>query len=441
MERESRVVEYKREVHDLRSVARTVVAFANGDGGRIVIGVEDKTRSAVGLPVAQIEQLLERLPVSLADQIQPPVFPQVYERTVDGRELLVVQVFPGGQKPYFIAAEGIQRGVYIRVGAHTRRAEGEVLEELQLLRSRLGYDESPMSDCPLKQLDTSVLAPPLRTEKGLLSLGAARRDPFSGALVPTRGGILMLHPAPERYIAEAVTIVSRMRGDKGRDTVKSVDVTGSLPSQSAEVLTILAEWLGRNPRVEGNRYADKDSRLPMDAVREAVNNALFHRQYSINGATKVALYADRLEVFSPGHFAGPFLPEALGDGTSYIRNRVVCLIARGLHLIEKRGTGIRLIQDSMAGSGHNAPRFEEGPNWFKVTLHTQRSSSEGGKPDPGATVMGLLEDEAKITSATVMRALGVSKATAVSHIQRLIADGRLVREGKGPKTVYRTVGR
>jgi predicted ArsR family transcriptional regulator len=95
----------------------------------------------------------------------------------------------------------------------------------------------------------------------------------------------------------------------------------------------------------------------------------------------------------------------------------------------------------MAGSGHGAPRFEEGPNWFKVTLHTRRRNFKGEHPDPEATVMGLLEGEAKITSAAVMKALGVSKATAVSHIEKLIAAGRLVREGNGPMTAYRTVGR
>jgi len=141
MERESRILEYKKQVSDYETIAKTVVAFANGDGGQVVAGIDDKTRKIVGLDPQTIDTLLERLPVSLADRIQPPLYPQIFEKNIEDKELLIIQVFPGNQKPYFIASEGIEKGVYIRVGAHTRRAAGETLEELRLLRQRMGYDE------------------------------------------------------------------------------------------------------------------------------------------------------------------------------------------------------------------------------------------------------------------------------------------------------------
>ena len=436
MERKSRSLEYKRTITNYRKLAQVVVAFANGDGGRIIVGVEDKSRKVVGLDPERIDEFLERVPHSLADQIHPPVFPQLFEKTIEDKEVLIIQVFPSNQKPCFIAAEGVEKGVYVRVGAHTKRARGEILEELRLLRSRIGYDEAPVSECPFTDLNMQILPPGLQTEAAQRSMGIFRHDTFTGAKLPARGAILMLHPQPERYIPESYTIVSRMRGDKGRKTVESHDLTGSVPHQSEMAIEILEQWLGRDHHRLGARYVNQRWALPMVAVREAVNNALFHRRYSITGPVKIALFATRLEVFSPGHFAGPFIPETLGDGTSYIRNRIVCTIARRLRLIEKRGTGIKLIQDSMADFDLPNPEFEEGSQWFKVTLSMTRTTSLIPEDRYQEHIMRLFETESEISSADVCRELAVSKATAVALLGKLM-DGKLIkRVGRGPKTRY-----
>jgi len=326
-----------RTVGRFRKLAKTVIAFANGDGGQIIIGVDDKTRNVLGLPPEEIEALLEKLPISLADQIQPRIYPHLFEKTIEGKEVLVVQVFPANFRPTFLASEGVDNGVYIRVGSHTRKAQGEILEELRLLRSRIHYDEAPLHDCDLAALDVKGLPEELTTEKGLHSLGVFRYDSVTGMKVPVRGSILMFHPEPDFLVPEAYTVLSRMRGDRGGNTIESMDIRGPIPKQADAAIAVLEDWLGRDPSRHGARWVHRRWALPMNAVREVVNNALLHRQYSIPGPIKIALYADRLEVFSPGHFAGPFVADTLGDGTSYIRNRIVCVIANGTH----RKTGHR----------------------------------------------------------------------------------------------------
>ncbi len=440
MERESRTLEYKREMPGLRKIAQTVVAFANGSGGQIIIGVNDKTRSIVGIPPSEIDLLLEKLPVSLADQIQPPLFPQVFEKTIDDKEVLIIQVFPGGQRPYFISSEGMEKGVYIRVGSHTRRAEGELLEELRLQRHRLSYDEALVLACSPKELMVKVLPSSLRSQKALMSMDLIRNDPFTGDIYPTRGGILMLHENPEKYVPEAYTILSRMRGNSGRNTIESIEIRGHLSQQSDTIYDVLSGWLSEDLRIVKTRYIGSKTTLPMDAVRELVNNALFHRQYSIAGPIKIALYSDRLEIFSPGHFAGPFIQSSLGDGTSYIRNKVVCFVARHLHLIEKRGTGIRLILDTMSAAGLPDPLFKEGPNWFKVTLiKTGKESSADASTSYEELILALFERKSLISSADVCKALAVSKATAVGYLGKLKLKGIIQTVGKGPRTRYQII--
>ncbi len=439
MERESRVLEYKRQLPDYENIAKTVVAFANGDGGQIILGIDEKNNNVVGVDYQTVDMLLERLPVSLADRIQPPLFPQIFQKNIENKEVLVIQVFPGNQKPYFIASEGIEKGVYIRVGAHTRRAAGETLDEMRLLRMRMGYDEQPVPSCDRNELDVSSLPGSMQTGKGLISLDILKVDTTNGTLYPTRGGILMFHHEPHKYISEAYIICSRMRGSKGRDTIESHEITGALPRQLEHSAELLESWLGREPSLGGVRYTNRKALLPMSAVREALGNALFHRQYSIPGAIKVALYAERLEVFSPGHFAGPFIHDALGDGTSYIRNKVIAFAARRLSLMEKRGTGIRLILDSMRARNLRA-EFIEGAGWFKVVLNLVPTGKSIGIGEPVDIVIKLFEKNNEITSSAVCSALGVSKATAVSVLEGLIKDGRILRIGRGPKTRYRISG-
>jgi ATP-dependent DNA helicase RecG len=332
----------------------------------------------------------------------------------------------------------MERGVYIRVGAHTRRADGEILEELRLLRSRCGYDEQLVPTCPVAELDIRILPKPLQSEKSLLSIEVLRRDPFSGNINPTRAGILMFHPQPERFIPEAMVIISRMRGDTGRDTIETHDVTGPLPVQLEASIGILEDWLGRNPKITNAKYKNTASLIPADVIREALCNALFHRQYSIAGAVKVAMYADRMEIFSPGHFAGPFVAESLGDGTSYIRNKALALVARRFGLMEKRGTGIKLIMDRMKSIG-SIPRFIEGTNWFKVTLPFPQPGAERNVP-PEEIILAMFETSPEVTTAMVCKRLSISKATAVGIIKRLIQGGKIKRIGNGPKTRYAVTG-
>jgi ATP-dependent DNA helicase RecG len=438
--RESRCLEYKQEASNLKKIAQTVIAFANGIGGELIIGVKDKSRRVLGIAPILLEELLDRIPISIADQVRPPIFPLIYTRMIDGAEVLVVQVYPGMQKPYYLAVEGVLKGVYIRVGAHTRRAEGGELEELSLFSRRMTYDEAPVVDCPLSDLDLTPLPKSLRSEKGLLSLDVISRDPHTGHVHPTKGGVLMLHSEPQRFIPEAEIIVSRMRGTHGRDTAETHLIQGSLPEQADRCAEILLAWLSHSPQVRGTRYKPTASTLPSVAIREALLNALCHRQYSIRGACKVALYPDRLEIFSPGVFAGPFVVEHLGDGSSYIRNKVVGQLARRLFLIEKRGTGIKAIFDSMQAAGLKPPEFEEGANWVKVTLRTEKADQTSSLNNADDIIMDLFLRKPSIKRPDVEKALSVSRATAVTFLDGLIKQGRIKRVGRGPQTRYEVVG-
>jgi len=106
---ESRRLEFKEEFPQGDQIAKTVVAFANGAGGKIVLGVRDNPRQITGIPDDQLFALEEQISNYIADSCAPTVVPEVYIQSVDGKNLLVVEVFPGSHKPYYLKAKGNTR--------------------------------------------------------------------------------------------------------------------------------------------------------------------------------------------------------------------------------------------------------------------------------------------------------------------------------------------
>ena len=139
MQGESQAVEYKEHFDgkaDRSRFMRTVVAFANGAGGKIVIGIEDDTGRVVGLPAeANLPQLMDAVVNAVMDQCAPMISLQVRLESYQGKNVLVTDVFPGNMTPYFVRRLGRTDGVFVRVGATTRPADDAVRRELEFRRA------------------------------------------------------------------------------------------------------------------------------------------------------------------------------------------------------------------------------------------------------------------------------------------------------------------
>ena len=124
---ESKTLEFKRDLSSPRSVLRSLVAFANSAGGHLLLGVADD-RQIIGVESPLDEE--ERLSNLIADSIAPRLVPNIEMITVEGKTLLVVEVFVSGMRPHFLKSEGQQAGVYIRLGSTNRQADPQLIAEL-----------------------------------------------------------------------------------------------------------------------------------------------------------------------------------------------------------------------------------------------------------------------------------------------------------------------
>lgn len=174
--------------------------------------------------------------------------------------------------------------------------------------------------------------------------------------------------------------------------------------------------------------------IPEVALREAIVNALLHRKYSIPGSVKIALYDNRLEIFSPGNFPGLVDMNNLGDGTTYLRNPNLARNARRFGIIEKLGTGIRLILESCKKAGLKKPEFIEGADSVKVIFHFLPDEEKFSLEEDKLLALFNMREEVKVED--VQTYLNVSRNTATRRLTQLLENGHIKRIGKGPAVRY-----
>ena len=163
---ESRRLEFKEVFPKGDQVAKTAVAFANGAGGRIVFGVKDSPRKFIGIPDNQIFKTEERITNSVFDLCAPSIVPEIYIQSVEGKSFLVVEIYPGSQKPYGIKKPGRPNEVYIRVGSSNRKASAETIEALERHRRKISFDALTVYDCPVEDIDLSRFKKAFKAQTG-----------------------------------------------------------------------------------------------------------------------------------------------------------------------------------------------------------------------------------------------------------------------------------
>lgn len=431
-ERESKTLEFKETLpKKLFSLLKTCVAFANGTGGKIIFGVKDQTREIVGISEACRNKLYDEFPNSLYDATSPSLLAEIYERNFAGTHLLIIEIPQSYKKPVFIKAEGSQEGVYIRVGSNTRKADKNQIEELMRETTRMTYDEemvkadiSILSSELLKTIYPRMQHERLLAEKVLMQLNSNTKS-----LYPTVTGVLCFCDQPDIYLPEALIRCSRFSGTSGRNIIQTEEMQGTILDQIEKAFNLIKSWLVRDYKLIGVKFVGQ-SMFPEIALREAIINAVLHRKYSIAGAIKIALYDDRLEIFSPGNFPGPIDLNSLGDGTTYLRNPHLTRLARRLGLIESLGTGIRLILETTKKAGLKRPEFIENADSVKVVFYFAAEKN----PDVAeeTALLQLFEKQQQLQIVDIMKFLKISRNTATRKLNHLIKTGKIIRLGKGP---------
>ena len=364
---ESKTLELKAQLPQNDQIAKTAVAFANTSGGKLVIGVGDN-RDVIGLPEQDLFALQERIGSLIFDRCHPAILPEMYTANLEGKVVLVVEIFRGNLLPYYLKEDGKNNGTYLRVGTANRKADFEHILELERQKRNQSFDEGIFREQPLAELDLTpllarfkALGKPLNDEK-LKNLKLVQEE--QGTLYPTQGLMILLGKLPH------VTVkCARFKGTDMRVFLDRKEYDGDLFTQLEQMEGFVKNHISLRGEIKGLQRTDTYE-IPEEALREALINALIHRDYTNQGRDiKVGVYDDIVNVVSPGGFPSSLTSEALQEGRSEIRNRVVARIFKELGYIEQWGSGIQRIKTACTAIGLTEPRIREKGDFVDVEFY------------------------------------------------------------------------
>lgn len=361
------------------TIAESLAALANGRGGTLNLAA-DRVR-APGL----IDQILQAALLT-----EPPLVLPI-PRLDPAGSAVVVNVPAGLPHVY-----GLNGRYLIRTGTANRSLPPDQLRRLLIERGELSYEEALVPGATLDDIDWSAAGVyaarvgasstrELLMRRGCLTL-------HNGEPSPTNAGILLFGRDPARFVRGAHITAARFAGTEVSDQFTRLEISGTLIDQIRRAEAFLIDQMRRTVQLGTTMQRAEQFEYPLEAAREVVINAVAHRDYSIRGdGIRLFLFADRLEVTSPGQLAGPVTVANIAD-ERFSRNSIIVQVLADLGFIERLGYGIDRMLTLMRSAQLPAPEFVEKAGGFRVTLRrdppTPRVSSAFA-PDISALLIEL----------------------------------------------------
>lgn len=397
---ESSGVEFKRDDAHPDSLAKELSALLNLRGGHILLGVEDDgTVSGLTRDARKVEEWVMEVG---HNNVQPPVIPFWEVMVLEGSRIVGIVSVPGDSpdKPYK-AKRGSSWITFVRAGTTSREASRE--EEARLYQSSglVRFDLKPVPGAALEELDLRRLASyfgDIREQEFpapedvdawkplLLSTDFMVED--QGRAMATAGALILFGRRPNRFLPQVGITATAYPGTEkdyaARERSAFPGPVVPLRDSRGDVVEsgLIEEaiyFVRRNTAVEswidqGGQRQDRWRDYPLDAVREAIVNAVAHRDYTISVTDiELSIYADRLEIISPGRLPNTVTVEKMKRGCRATRNELLKEVLRDYRYIEATGLGVpRKIVRCLREHNGTEPDLEEGEDGFTVRMWRER---------------------------------------------------------------------
>lgn len=423
----------------------TLSSFSNQDsGGVLVFGIDEQADFQV-VGVYDPQDLQKKITEQCL-QMEPPVravftLAEYQGKTICAAEIPAIDI---SERPCYYRGAGRTKGSYIRVGDADLPMTDYELYSYEAFRKHLHDDERPVERATLQLLDMEKVQSYIEkmredrpgfsklTQEQTLEMLNITRDG-----VPTLAAVMNFGLYPQGFFPQlgitAIVVPGTEIGDVDQDSARFIDnkrIGGTLAEMVEEALS----FCRRNMRVktiiskETGARTDK-TEYPVDALREAILNAVIHRDYSIHTEgtpVQIDFFADRVEIHSPGSLYGRMSVEQLGIAKPDLRNPALAVMTEALTAAEHRYSGIPTMRNAMKEYGLPEPKFENRRNEFVVTFYNQaEAQKETPHSEPAGDILAFCREPR--TRQEIAAYLGVKTVFyAMQHyVQPLLADGKL----------------
>lgn len=369
---ESTEVEFKKSFHSFQEVAKTICAFANTQGGILILGLSDKGK------IEGVEGNLDYLQRKISDtnsniHQKPIIKIEVYE--IDKKKLIVVIVHKA-ETSVFHSFEG---AIYVRIGTTTQKLEGATILEFLRNRQILLFDEGIEYSAKLESLDEDKIKEYLKLrnqetylqEHNLKSFLISKKLAASLPDLKLKNATLLFFAKDPQYFFPYTQIkLVRFDGIEPIKIISYEEARGSLPQIINQSSNFVLRYISKEFLIKGIQR-EEIPLLPEEAIREAIINAVAHRDYFNKNEIQISIFDDRVEVTSPGGLPEGMEKELLGI-LSIQRNPFIYQLLKDYGFMEGIGSGIAKIRSSMQSAGLSMPDFFISKDVFRITLRIKK---------------------------------------------------------------------
>lgn len=453
----------------------TISAFSNKYGGIIIFGINENN-NFIEQDIYDVNDLQKKITSLCTNSMEPKIRPEFLPITYNNKTLLAVKIneIPQNQKPCYYKDAGMHKGSYIRIGDSDEHMTEYEIYSLQSYKDGIQEDLRPIKRASFEDLDKEKIELFLKKVKAekpnfakfsdekILKLSGIIEN-STGTIYPTLSGIMMFGEYPQGYLPQlfvaCVVVPGTKLGDIGEIGQRFDDnkrVEGTLDEMLEQTLTFIRRNIATKVVIDNNGKRENIPEYPMKALREAIANALIHRDYSISRESAyiyVQIYDDRIEIINPGDLYGNNRIENLGtDMMLESRNKnIVRLLEEKGDIIENRHTGIATMRDEMKKMGLPEPEFESLRGDFKVTFKkewtekTELNRTEQGSIGQNRTeqdrtifsklentqdkILFLIKENPQVTQFVMAEKIGVARSAISANIKKMKENGIIERIG------------
>lgn len=438
---EGQEVEFKPSLSDVNRIVEVIASFANAKGGAIIVGV--RGRKLIGVEVGK--DTIERLANKITDNTDPIIYPKVETHSMEGKTIIIASIPEGENKPYLAFGRP-----FVRVANVTKLMKRDQYEELLLRRRKVEFDEKICGEATLKNIDREKIGWFLRKAKIERSLDVDSEAPTEEILQRlklmkeeklTNAAVLLFGKAPQSLFLQAETRCGRFKGLNVTEPFIDMKVIGGdLFNQVDETEKFVLRNISKAAWIEPGKVERQERwEYPPDAIREAITNAICHRDYESSASVQTRIFDDRIEIWNPGGLPEPLTPEDLKKKhESKPRNKLIARCFFLVKFIEEWGTGTNKIIEWCLGQGLPEPLFEEMAGSFVATLRKYHLAEDAVKQlnEREKRIIDNIKRNGRITSGEVQNMFEVSRDTANRYLNKLTGLKLIERRGEGKATHY-----
>ncbi len=373
---ETQEVELKQSFHSSQDFSKLMSGFANTQGGMILVGVNAK-KTIIGVR-EDVDRLQQKISAS-AQAVSPPLVPDIQFHTIEGKKVIAVVI----QKAIDSTFHTFQGAIYVKVGSTLKKFEGNQLVDFLRSKQILCFDEIS-SDATLDDLDVEKINEYLkiRNQENFLKQNSVENFLLSSKLAMKNGSLkiknataLFFAKEPEDFSPQIEIKLAQFDGTEPVKIISHQLIQSDPVSSIEKSLSFVKKNLSKSIQITDKPKRQEKFEYPLEVIREAIVNAVAHRDYFSKDSIQIYLFSNRIEVTSPGSLPSG-LPKELFGTLSVRRNPIIYRLLRDYGYVEGLGSGVPRMINAMRDHGLKDPEFSIYERFFRIVLFNEKGKQK-----------------------------------------------------------------